>query len=222
LWGIVDMPWSKEYEKEYMKAYRETHREERKKYRDEHRDEINANKKKYVAAHREKINEQARKLRKKDPQRYREYKNQRPMDEAKDCSSYLGVHVAERALSKFFKEVTRMPYGNPGYDFVCNKGYKIDVKSACLKIGKPNAPNKRWIFSINQNQIPDYFLCIGFDDRDNLTPMHIWLFPGEAINNKHSLSITNSPSRLQQFTQYEHPLDKVEECCTAMRSGVPV
>lgn len=45
----------------------------------------------------------------------------RPLEDAPDCSSYLGVYVAERILSYYFEDITRMPYGHIGYDFICKK-----------------------------------------------------------------------------------------------------
>jgi hypothetical protein len=55
----------------------------------------------------------------------------KPLNENRDCSQYLGIHIAERVLSNIFENVKRLPLHNHGYDFICNKGYKIDVKSAC-------------------------------------------------------------------------------------------
>jgi hypothetical protein len=109
---------------------------------------------------------------------------QKPMSENKDCSLFLGVHVAERVLSNVFKNVQRMPQNNPGYDFICSKGYKIDVKSASLcKIldKKHGSVIWRWNFHIRNNTIADYFLLIAFDDRENLNPMHVWLIKGSEL-----------------------------------------
>ena len=55
-----------------------------------------------------------------------------PYDKSKKCSLYLGVRVAERLLSNVFSNVTRAKINNPGYDFICGKGYKVDSKSACI------------------------------------------------------------------------------------------
>jgi len=92
----------------------------------------------------------------------------RPLQEAKDSASYLGVYVAERVLSKYFDNIIKMPYGNPGYDFICGKGFKIDVKSACLYYQRGCYPY--WEFHIKRNNAADYFLCLGFDSRDMLNP----------------------------------------------------
>lgn len=93
----------------------------------------------------------------------------------KKCPLFLGCHVAERVLSHVFKDVERMPHNNKGFDFICNKGFKIDSKASCLH--KDNT----YIFHINHNKIADYFLCIAFDNRDNLNPQYIWLIKSDEI-----------------------------------------
>lgn len=143
----------------------------------------------------------------------------RPMEEAKDCSAWLGVHIAEQILSEFFNNIERMPYGHPGYDFVCGKGYKIDCKSACLLVDPIG--HTRWYFNIRKNQTPDYFLLLGFnEDRENLMPLHIWLVPGHLINSKVCISVTNYGKGLARFAKYERPLDKVVMCCDKMKASV--
>jgi hypothetical protein len=138
-----------------------------------------------------------------------------PMGKAVNSSAYLGVYVAERALSKFFDHIERMPFGNPGYDFVCGKGYKIDVKSSCFNHRRSSS---YWIFQIRKNAIADYFLCLAFDDRESLTPLHVWLIPGNEINTKSGIGITNTDRSLAKHAKYERPLDRVITRCSEMRS----
>ena len=133
----------------------------------------------------------------------------RPFTENRDCSSFLGVHVAERVLSRVFKDVKRMPMHNPGYDFICNRGKRIDVKSACL------VKRKYWMFSIKRNAVPDYFLCIAFDNREDLNPVHIWLIPGNEIN--HLMGTTICPSTIHKWDQYRLDISKVVSCCDTMK-----
>ena len=137
----------------------------------------------------------------------------------KECNSFLGVYVAENVLSRIFKNVEKMPYGNPGFDFICNKGYKIDVKSSTLRDNSNRTP--RWGFTINKNKIADYFLLLAFNDRKNLVPKHIWLVPGKEINNKVDVSITNKLEFLEKWKQYEleDKLEKVITCCNKIKSG---
>lgn len=125
----------------------------------------------------------------------------RPMGEATDCSLYLGVHIAEELLANYFDNMQRMPPNNPGFDFICGKNFKIDVKSACL-----DGNNKRrWAYQIDKNQTADYFLCIAFTDRESLNPEHVWLIPGNVLNGKICVSI--SKNTLRRWEKYERPLD---------------
>ncbi len=140
----------------------------------------------------------------------------RPMAEAKECSSYLGVYVAERVLEKFFYHVERMPYGTPGFDYICGKGYKIDVKASC-EIKYRSGKSTYWSFRINRNKIADYFLCLAFDDRARLNPLHVWLIPSHVINDKSGAMIGNSKRSLSKWATYEKPLDKVISCCNLLK-----
>lgn len=140
-----------------------------------------------------------------------------PMSANKACALFLGVHVAERVLSHTFKDVKKMPMNNPGYDFICNRGKKIDVKSSCLRCG--GVKSVRWSFGIKKNQIADYFLCLAFDNRESLNPKHIWLIPAGVVNHQYTVSIATT--KIQKWNAYE--LDKVDDlvtCCETMRQGV--
>jgi hypothetical protein len=127
----------------------------------------------------------------------------------KTCSTYLGVHIAERILSHIYPNVERMPYGHSGYDFICGRGYMVDVKSATLSKNSVG-----WGFHIRNNTIADYFLCIAFDNREDLNPQHIWLIPGHIINNKESLYIAEST--INKWYQYERSIDDIISCCNTL------
>lgn len=134
------------------------------------------------------------------------------MDSNRKCPMFLGVHVAERVLSKVFKKVEVMPHGHKGYDFICNKGKKIDVKSSCtLKRGSGNG----WIFNIKHNTTADYFLCIAFDNRDDLNPLRMWLIPGDKLNSLTSASVTES--NVNKWDKYSLSIDKVYKCCNTLK-----
>lgn len=133
------------------------------------------------------------------------------MKNNKYCDQYLGIHIAERILSHIYPNVERMPINNPGYDFICGKGFKVDVKSGCLREDQ----NNRWLFHINKNIIADYFMCLAFDNREDLNPLHIWLIPGHILNFK--TTVTINKSTLNKWSQYEQPLDKVISCCDSIR-----
>lgn len=112
------------------------------------------------------------------------------MSKNKSCASYLGVFINEQLLFKIFKNVKQMPTHNPGFDFTCNKGKKVDAKSSVTKIIKHRA--SFWSFSIKKNKIADYFFCVAYTDRKNPEPIHMWLIPGEDVNNKTSITISES------------------------------
>ena len=159
----------------------------------------------YRAANRNKCRERER--------RHRYKHGGKPASENKQCAVFLGVHVAEQVLSKVFKNVKRMPYGNKGYDFICNKGKRIDVKSSCTETRDKRSDG--WGFSIKRNQIADYFLCLAFDNREHLTPLHIWLIPGNIIN--HLTGLTMSESTLSKFDEYKLNINKVVACCDTIK-----
>jgi len=138
-------------------------------------------------------------------------KGHRAFTENKECAMYLGVHIAERVLSHVFRDVERMPMHNPGFDFICSKDKWIDVKSACLSRIK----HQHWKFSINRNTIADYFLCLAFDNRENLTPLHAWLLPGPKFAHLSGTSIT--PNTIHKWDAYRLDISKISECCDTMR-----
>lgn len=134
----------------------------------------------------------------------------KPMEENRECASFLGVHVAEQVLSNVFKNVERMPYNTPGYDFICGKGYKIDVKSSTI-----HKKGKYWQFHIRQNMCADYFLCIAFDNRENLNPLHLWLLPGNIVNQFRGISI--HPSTINKWDEYRLDINRVIKCCNTIK-----
>ena len=137
-----------------------------------------------------------------------------PMDKNRQCPMFLGIYVAERVLSLVFKNVKRMTINNKGFDFICGRGYKIDVKSACrrARTGHSNS----WSFRIGKNKIADYFLCMAFDDRESVNPEHLWLIPGRIVNNQTSIDMTES--MLRKWSKYEQPLDNVIQCCNVLKT----
>lgn len=144
----------------------------------------------------------------------------KPFEESRECASFLGVHIAERVLSRYFDGIKRMPINNPGYDFICKRGYKIDAKSSCLNRGKKPG----WAFKFNKNETADYFLCLAFDNRESLQPQHVWLIPGDAtnrlgrlINSLSGVLIRNTNGSLRQWAPFEKPLDKVLTACDIVR-----
>lgn len=130
------------------------------------------------------------------------------------CSKYIG-NFAEKALSTFFKTMQRMPQDNPGYDFLCGKGFKIDVKASCLGSGSDSG---RWKININQNKMADYFLVLLFDNRFEKNPIHVYLIAGNDVNDMQMLSISNNETSLARFSKYEKSIDAVISCSTKLKN----
>lgn len=183
-----------------------------KRYRKSHKDEIRAYQATYYKVHKARLN--ANRTHRDHIRRIH-----RPASKTKQCSVYLGIIIAEKVLSRFFDNMIKMPYNNPGYDFICGKGFKIDCKSSCLCYDKRKPNRAYWHFTIKRNEIADYFLCLAFDNRDSLEPQHIWLIPGKWISNQVGLNITNKPKPIAKWSKCEKPLDRVIACCDAIKSN---
>ena len=163
----------------------------------------------YNREHREHIRERGREYR----HRIGRYQ---PMSENRQCPAFLGVCVAERVLSHVFKHVERMPYGNTGFDFICGHGYMVDVKGACRHVREKHADN--WMFTIRKNKIAEYFLCLAFDNRNDLNPEHVWLIPANDVNDRVGISIAETT--LTKWDQYKLDVEKVSACCNILREVV--
>ena len=137
------------------------------------------------------------------------------MKENKMCSSFLGVYIAEKVLSDAFENVEHMPYGNPGYDFICGCGYLVDGKSSCTRTRKGGY--HFWHFHIKKNTTADYFILLAFDNRESLSPLYLWMIPGHIVNNNDTVSI--SESTLHKWDSYKLDIDKVVSCCNEMKEA---
>ena len=138
----------------------------------------------------------------------------KPKPTNKQCATYLGVIIAEEILNQVFKNIKRMPYGNPGFDFVCNNGFLVDSKASCIRI---NGKYNNWSFTINKNKIPDYFALLAFDNRTDLTPLYFWLIPGNVVNDKQLISICES--NISKWNEYRQDIDKIISCCNMLKGN---
>ena len=127
----------------------------------------------------------------------------------KNSPTFLGCAVAEKVLLNAFKNVKQMPNCFPGYDFLCGKGYRVDVKSSTARKGG------YWAFHIDKNDVCDYFACLAFNNREDLIPSHFWLIPSRVLS--HLIGTSISPATLDKWNEYEKPLDKIMECCDTMK-----
>ena len=173
----------KECQRDINDKYRQDHKEEATRYYQEHIDEL------------------------------RQKRGSISMHENKSCPQYLGVVIGERLCRHLFKDVETMPYGNRGYDIICNKGKKIDVKSGCITLDRGNP---RWQFLIDRNVIADFFIFVAFDNRTNLNPLHLWMIPGSEINFKTKASI--SPSTIHKWNKWKRDINDVQLCCNEIKA----
>jgi len=151
--------------------------------------------------------------------RYRTCRS-KPLKDSKELPTYLGVYIAERVLSNYFEDIQRMPYGNKGYDYVCKRGFKIDVKSSVLHHRENRIP--RWVFPTRHNTTADHFLCLAFDNRESLNPVHIWLVPSKDVAIKPSISVGDCDKSLSLWSKYAKPIDKVISSCNALRGDITI
>ena len=198
---LTDDNWAPSYPKIHLYICKECHNRQQCLWQKANPDKARVNRLKWRKANRDKMKViNIRCLRKRGV---------RPYNENKECTLFLGVHVAERVLSHVFKNVKRMPIGNPGYDFVCGRGYKIDVKSSCLNV------DNKWQFDIDHNTIADYFLCLAFDNRENLNPLHLWLLPGSKLN--HLTAATIRPTTIDKWDEYKLDVAEMVACCDTIK-----
>lgn len=198
---LTDDNWYLSYREKRDYICKECRKEKARLYREENRDKVNT----YARAWYENNPDKLKAIQTK----YARKNGSLSMAENKECPLYLGVHVNEQLLSYIYTNVEVMPMNNPGYDFICGNGKKIDGKSSCLN------KDGRWRFNIRHNTIADYFLLVAYDDRKDLNPIHSWLIPGHILN--HLVMASISPSTIDKWSEYEQPLDKLTICCDKMR-----
>ena len=106
-----------------------------------------------------------------------------------------------------------MPNNHSGYDIVCGKGFKIDVKAACVTTIR----NKysRWRFAIRNNKIADFFILVAFDNIEDLNPVHLFMIPGKELNEKSTTSITFST--IHKWDKWKMDINDAQMCCNKMK-----
>jgi hypothetical protein len=138
-----------------------------------------------------------------------------PYNENKTCAAYLGTKI-EKLLIVRFKNTVAMPYGHKGFDFLCDKGYKIDAKSSSL------TSNNFWMFRINKNQIANYFFCVGIDNREDMNIINAWLIPSDAISKKgivvnELVGLKISQNQTAYWDKYKKDINSLNDCCNSMK-----
>ena len=172
--------------------------------------------KEYYQTHHKEKSEKGKEYRRKNLDKIRQRRGQMPMYENKLCSSYLGVFIAERLCRHLFKDVEVMPYGNTGYDIMCNKGKKIDVKSSCTRFLNDN--RSYWIFEVDHNTTADFFICVAFDNRSDLNLLHMWMIPAKEVSNKGRISVQSS--YVHKWDKWKRDINDAQICCAEMKTNV--
>lgn len=132
-----------------------------------------------------------------------------PIKENRIDTRFLGIYIAENGINKIYEGSERMQINNKGYDIICPKGYKIDVKATVLN--RYNLFN----FAINKNKIADYFVLVGFNNIIELKPLHIWVVKSDdniygcQIKELNKIAILNEPKHIYRYKKYER-LDKLD------------
>ena len=154
-----------------------------------------------------------------------------PKEINEDCPAHFG-DFTESLMILTFEDAVKMPCDNPGFDWTCKKGYKIDNKSRCLYYNI-SEDWLGWTFPIRFNKTAEWFILSAWDDRNSLNPLHVWAFHkndmviyrigGHYILKKfcdrYGISISNTQEGLKKFEKYEitNRLDKLKEFCNEKR-----
>ena len=169
--------------------------------------------KQYAQEHKVEIKKYQKNYRQNNKEKIRTQRGSKSMYEDKSSNQWLGIVIGERLCRHLFKDVEVMPFGNPKFDIVCNRGKKIDVKIAVITFN--HGKNPRWIFNIRRNTTADFFICVAFDNRIDLNPLHLWMIPGKEVNHKTKEII--SPSRIHKWDKWERDINNAQLCCTEMK-----
>lgn len=70
---------------------------------------------------------------------------------------------------------------------------------------------------INRNTIADFFICVAFDNREDLNPLHIWMIPGSELNQKGKTSI--SLSRIHKWDKWKRDINDAQLCCAELKEA---
>jgi len=146
-----------------------------------------------------------------------------PKEFNENCSVYFG-EFTESLMVQTFEGAAKMPPNNPGFDWTCKRGDKIDNKGSCL-VYLADRWAGRWEFYIDYNNIADWFILSAWDNRDSLNPLHVWIFHkndiirGKIFWRRSALAINNTTKGLREFKKWEvtDRLDKLKELCNRIR-----
>lgn len=152
-------------------------------------------------------------------ERYYNRGDHTPAEELDKGPFYFGIYIAEKYIIKTFDNPKHMPPNNPGFDWICKNGHKIDCKACCLAEDK-------FHFNVRWNNIAGYFVLSAWDNVESLNPLHVWIFykddivRGELFWKRYSLSITNTQKGLKEFEKFEvtDKLEKLKKICEMIQA----
>lgn len=137
-----------------------------------------------------------------------------PHFENENCPHFIGVAIgeviiAEPILVEIFGGIKRkMPYNNPGFEYIATGNNKIDVKTVKLANYKDKLTSG-WGFNIRYNRNTDYFMLIATNEKGDIA-MHIWLIHrDETIRERkfwrrEKFWISKTRKLLETFKKYEY------------------
>lgn len=132
-----------------------------------------------------------------------------PYKENRRIKQFIG-YVGENGILQLFEGSKKMKRNNPGYDIICPRGYKLDVKTSVL------SRFNTLLFKIDKNQIADYFILVAFDNVIDLKPINVWVLKSDDtlrdrfIKNIDHISIFNDPKSRKLLDKFSR-IDKLEE-----------
>lgn len=166
----------------------------------------------------------------KDRVRYWMYNTGRcvPLEFNEDCPSWFG-EFTERIMIYYYPGARKMPYGNPGFDYLWRDENRNEVtinnKGRCLTY--PNDWSPYLKFGIRWNNKAKKFMLSGWDNRDDLNPLIAWEFDKDDLVRKgygknapkvkfwkrDTFLVTYTPEGLEQFEEYQVDIGWLKELC---------
>lgn len=144
-----------------------------------------------------------------------------PLELNEDCSPWFG-QFTENLMIHIYPGAKKMPYGNPGFDYLWN-GVKIDNKGRCLE---HSWKSQRWKFDIRWNNSAEKFSLSGWDNRKSLVPIVAFEFDrndivrGKPFWKRDSISITYTPEGLEQFEDYQIDIEWLKKLCDKQKEWI--
>jgi hypothetical protein len=157
------------------------------------------------------------------------------MEEATECTLYLGSYIKKEFISKLFHGAERNPvplgpYSKRSYDWICNSGDNhIKIKHIASTIRTRDELDVSWRdgsikerirkefkWSIYGNKEADVFVLTGWKDRKSLELMKCWIFDknefinGRKFSDRQSFSISLNPrtGTFKKYTKYEVDVER--------------